>query len=83
MEKVDWHSSDIIAAFKKLDTSLAEVSRAQGYAPSTLANALVRPWPRGEKIIGAALGIPPEEIWPSRYARRLKLKLKKHVKFDV
>lgn len=83
MTDKDWHSADILAAFKKLDTTLTDVSRAQGYAPSTLANALIRPWPKGEKIISAALGVPAEEIWPSRYARRLTLKLKKNLKFDV
>ncbi|MCI4237355.1 transcriptional regulator [Dickeya dianthicola] len=40
---------------------------AAGLSASTLANALVRPWPRGEWLIAEALGIPPAEIWPSRY----------------
>ncbi|EDT2963631.1 transcriptional regulator [Salmonella enterica subsp. enterica] len=63
----DWHPADIIAALRKKKTTLAEQSRKAGLSSSTLANALTRPWPRGEKIIADALGISPEDIWPSRY----------------
>ncbi|MEB7884352.1 helix-turn-helix domain-containing protein [Serratia fonticola] len=69
MNKKDWHSADIIAAFKKRGTTLAAVSRNAGYAPSTLANALVRHWPKGEQLIAKELGLPPEKIWPSRYSK--------------
>ncbi|EAW1719342.1 transcriptional regulator [Salmonella enterica subsp. indica] len=62
--KKDWHPADIIAAFRKKNTSLAAQSRQAGLSSSTLANALTRSWPRGEKIIAAALGIAPEKIWP-------------------
>ncbi|GKX60351.1 helix-turn-helix domain-containing protein [Leminorella grimontii] len=65
----DWHSADIIAALKKRGTSLAKLSREAGLASSTLANALARVWPKGEWLIAAALGVHPEEIWPSRYAK--------------
>lgn len=67
MTQPDWHSADIIAALKKRGTSLAALSRKAGLASSTLANALSRSWPRGEKLIADALGISPEIIWPSRY----------------
>lgn len=66
-KQTDWHSADIIAALKKRGTSLAAVSREAGLASSTLANALVRPWPKGEALIAAALDSEPELIWPSRY----------------
>ncbi|MDI5811375.1 helix-turn-helix domain-containing protein, partial [Salmonella enterica subsp. enterica serovar Anatum] len=42
------------------------VSRNAGLASSTLTNALNRRWPKGEKLIAEALGIAPEQIWPSR-----------------
>jgi Ner family transcriptional regulator len=58
----DWHPADIIAALRKQGTTLAAVSRKAGLSSSTLANALTRPWPKGE-----AIGIHPSEIWPSRY----------------
>ncbi|MDN8600326.1 helix-turn-helix transcriptional regulator [Citrobacter sp. S2-9] len=63
----DWHPADIIAALRKKNTSLAAQSRQAGLSSSTLANALNRSWPRGEKIIAGALGVLPETIWPSRY----------------
>ncbi|OTA18132.1 DNA-binding protein [Xenorhabdus beddingii] len=69
MEKKDWHSADIIAELKKRGTTLSEVSREAGLASSTLANALQRHWPKGERLIAAALERTPEEIWPSRYER--------------
>lgn len=63
----DWHPADIIAALHKKGTSLAAVSRCAGLSPSTLANALSRPWPKGEWLISQAISVHPSEIWPSRY----------------
>ncbi|WP_192459126.1 helix-turn-helix domain-containing protein [Musicola keenii] len=63
----DWHPADIIAGLRKRGTTLAAVSRASGLASSTLANALIRHWPKGERLIADALGKQPEDIWPSRY----------------
>ncbi|MBW1252694.1 helix-turn-helix domain-containing protein [Pantoea allii] len=65
MENQDWHPADIIAGIKKQETAL---SRKAGLALSTLANALTRPWPKGESLIAAALGVKPEKIWRSRYS---------------
>ncbi|MBN3057117.1 helix-turn-helix domain-containing protein [Pectobacterium brasiliense] len=67
MNEQDWHPADIIAALKKRGTSLAAVSRNTGLASSTLANALKRHWPKGERLIAEALGSSPEQVWPSRY----------------
>jgi Ner family transcriptional regulator len=61
------HPADIIAQLHKNKTSLAALSRQCGLSSSTLANALSRPWPKGECLIADALGIEPSEIWPSRY----------------
>lgn len=63
----DWHPADIIAALKKKGTTMATVSREAGLSSSTLANALTRPWPKGELLVAEKLGLPPSEIWPSRY----------------
>ncbi|TCL06390.1 Nlp family transcriptional regulator [Sodalis ligni] len=63
----DWHPADIIAALRKRGTTLAAVSRAAGLSSSTLANALTRPWPKGEWLIADRLEIHPAKIWPSRY----------------
>lgn len=67
MMQPDWHSADIIAALKKRGTTLSAVSRKSGLASSTLMNALVRRWPKGERLIAEALDVAPEKIWPSRY----------------
>ena len=67
MNKQDWHQADIIAALRKKGTTLAAVSRAAGLSSSTLSNALSRPWPKGEILIGQAIGVHPAVIWPSRY----------------
>ncbi|APY33502.1 transcriptional regulator [Salmonella enterica subsp. enterica serovar Apapa] len=69
MMQQDWHPADIIAGLRKRGTSLAAVSRQAGLASSTLANALIRHWPKGERLIAEALGITPEQIWPSRYRK--------------
>lgn len=66
----DWHRADIIAALKKRGWSVRELSRQAGLSSSTLYSALDRPYLKGERIIATALGIPPEEIWPARYANR-------------
>ncbi|RNM12007.1 transcriptional regulator, partial [Dickeya undicola] len=60
---MDWHSADIIAALRKKGTSLSAVSREAGLSSTTLANALYRPWPKGELLIANALGaLSP--LWP-------------------
>ncbi|EAB4392729.1 helix-turn-helix domain-containing protein [Salmonella enterica] len=69
MMQPDWHSADIIAALKRRGTSLSAVSRKSGLASSTLANELIRHWPKGERLIAEALGVTPEQIWFSRYCK--------------
>lgn len=59
MKAQDWHPADIIAGVKKTGTSLAAISRRAGLASSTLANALTRRWPKGERLIAEALGKQP------------------------
>lgn len=67
MERIDMHPADIIAQLRKRNTTLAALSRQSGLSSSTLANALCRPWPKGEFLIAEALGLSPSDIWPSRY----------------
>ena len=64
---IDWHPADIVAGLRKRGTSLAAESRRHGLSSSTLANALTRPWPKGELIIATALETQPWVLWPSRY----------------
>ncbi|PKH25831.1 transcriptional regulator [Enterobacterales bacterium CwR94] len=67
MRQNDWHPADIIAELRKRGTSMAAVSRNAGLSSSTLSNVLIRPWPKGEWLVGDALHVHPKEIWPSRY----------------
>ena len=66
----DWHSADIVAALRKSGWSLRRLSAHHGYGPNSLGDATRRPWPRAERLIAEAIGVPPEQIWPSRYEQR-------------
>ena len=63
----DWHPADVIAAVRKAGWSLRQLGLEHGYARSALPFALHKPYPKAEAIIANALGIAPQEIWPSRY----------------
>ena len=66
-ETLDWHRADVVAELKKKGTSVRKLSIQNGLSPNTLKSALQFKYPRGERIIANALGIKPEQIWPSRY----------------
>lgn len=68
----DWHVADIKAALEKVGQSLSSLSRANDLEASTLKEVLRRPYPKGERIVAKAIGLEPEEIWPSRYAHRAR-----------
>jgi Ner family transcriptional regulator len=68
----DWHPADIVAALRKAGWSLRRLSVHNNRYPNSLAKALARPWPKAERLIAEAIGIPPEEIWPERHAKRLE-----------
>ncbi|MDF0377654.1 helix-turn-helix transcriptional regulator [Methylophilus sp. YYY-1] len=63
----DWHPADVIAAFKKRGTSITRVARELGMCDSYLRQALVRPYPKAERVLAEQLGVTPQSIWPSRY----------------
>ena len=63
----DWHPADVLAALKKRGHSLAGLSVTNGYHPTAAGKALKQPWPAIEQLLAAAIGVTPQEIWPSRY----------------
>lgn len=63
----DWHPADVLAALKKRGQSLAGLSVANGYHPTAAGKALRQPWPALERLVATAIGVAPQEIWPSRY----------------
>jgi Ner family transcriptional regulator len=65
--RLGWHLADIKAALEKRGLSLAALSRVNGYHETAAAKALRNEWPEMERIIADALGVKPEQIWPSRY----------------
>ena len=65
--KKDWHKADIRAALNKNGWTTASLSRHLGFTSGALYQALLRPWPKGERAIAEAIGVDPSDIWPSRY----------------
>jgi len=63
----DWHPADVLAALKKRGHSLAGLSVANDYHPTAAGKALKQPWPAIERLLAQAIGLTPQEIWPSRY----------------
>ncbi|OOF68225.1 helix-turn-helix domain-containing protein [Rodentibacter caecimuris] len=73
----NWHRADIIAALKKQNWSLRSLAKNNGINYSTLKSALDKPYPKMERIIAEAIGVPAEKIWAERFSqRRLRLSLK-------
>ena len=63
----DWHPEDIKAAVRKTGISIRQLSIQSGFAPGSLRTVLLQFWPKGQAIIAARIGVPPQQIWPSRY----------------
>lgn len=63
----DWHRAVIVARLRMAGWSLRKLSQHYKLHPGCLANALNVPYPNGERLIAAAIGVKPWEIWPSRY----------------
>jgi Ner family transcriptional regulator len=63
----DWHKAEIKAALEKQGWNLSRLSLRHGYSRGVLKTALNNPWPKAERIIAQAIGVKPEQIWPTRY----------------
>ena len=63
----DWSDQDVLRALYAAGWSFRRLALHHGVSPSTLRRALHQPYPRGEERIASALGIAPQQIWPSRY----------------
>lgn len=68
----DWHPADVICALRKSpgQWSLRRLAMHHGFAPSTMKQALRRPYPKMQRLIAEAIGVEPKVIWPSRYRER-------------
>jgi Ner family transcriptional regulator len=63
----DWHPADVLAALKKRGHTLAGLSVTNGYHPTAAGKALKQSWPALERLLADAIGVPQQQIWPSRY----------------
>ena len=78
--KQDWHRAEIVAAVRKRGKTITALSIESGLSANTLKSALHAntlksalqfKYPKGERIISDFLGVPPQEIWPSRYPEQV------------
>ncbi|HIH3209323.1 TPA: helix-turn-helix domain-containing protein [Escherichia coli] len=69
--KQDWHQAHVVAAVHVKGFTLRSLSVEAGLNKDSLKNALYRKCPKYERIIADAIGVAPEEIWPSRYVRKV------------
>lgn len=66
--KERWHNLEIVAAVKiKTGLSLRRLSESHELHHSTLQQALHRSYPKAEKIIAEAIGVPVQTLWPDRF----------------
>ncbi len=70
--KKDLTRKQVTNLLRDHDISLRALSISTGRAPSTLANALDRPFKEGELIIAQVLNLEVEQIWPERWEKRRK-----------
>ncbi len=47
--------------------SLASLARAHGLDRTAPGQALAKPWPRMERILARAVGVPVQELFPDRW----------------
>jgi Ner family transcriptional regulator len=66
----DWPRDYIIAELHRRGLTLSQLSIENGYVRDSVREALDRPYPKCEAIIGRALKVSPSIIWPTRYRKR-------------
>lgn len=70
----DWHKAEIKAALEKADWTIRALAKHHAVSHTAVGRGLTRKSPISEQRIAEAIGVPPAEIWPSRYAVRVKSK---------
>ena len=63
----DWTATRVVFELHSAGWSLRQLAIKHTYKSSALGAALHRRYPKAESLIANALGIKPDEIWPSRY----------------
>ncbi len=65
--KKDWTSEYIKYCIRSQYGSMVALAHRSALDPSVIKRALRVPYPKVERVIAAALGKTPQDIWPSRY----------------
>ena len=63
----DWHPAYIVYQLRLKGLSLRRLSRLNGFAASSAEVVNRIAWPKMERLVAKAIGVAPQEIWPSRY----------------
>lgn len=63
----DWPAERVRAAIHARGISMEALAIQHGYSSAVVRKALIGSSPAGEKLIACLIGIPLQEIWPSRY----------------
>jgi Ner family transcriptional regulator len=63
----DWPPGKIRAAIRDKRISQAALARQAGLSDGAVRTATYKSQPSAERAIAALLGVPVQEIWPSRY----------------
>lgn len=50
-------------------SSFSEIARQNGCARETISRTFSKRMPKWEKVVAAAMGMTPEELWPERYPK--------------
>lgn len=75
-----WHPEDIKAEVRKRGVTLTQLAIQNDCEASVCRAALRRPSPRGEQIISAFLDVPPQQLWPQRYAKNGARRAPRHIR---
>lgn len=66
----DWAWPKVKERIESSGTTLSAVARAIGRTPAAAWQVKRKPIPTLQSAIAAAVGVPPQIIWPSRYDHR-------------
>lgn len=63
----DWHPADVVAALHKRGITLRKLATQHSVSGEAVVKALRERNLPSEKRIADAIGISPQDIWPTRY----------------
>ena len=63
----DWHPAFIVYQLRLKGLSFRRLARLNGYAQGSATLVTRIAWPKMQRLVANAIGVQPQEIWPSRY----------------